>query len=131
LETQLGFTYNSTESGSGQNMINIAGFYAGGNYRLMDDRLSVNGRLAITGNTIKSRELLVRDYSDPATQRDDYYELAPDVVKNKFQTYIIQAGARFNIDDYHALIFDANLTNVSGGGRANDRIVQLRYVFRF
>ncbi|MBD3617522.1 MAG: hypothetical protein HUJ22_13230 [Gracilimonas sp.] len=131
LETRLGFTYNRTESGSGQNKINIAGFYAGGNYSFMDNRLSVNGRLAITGNRIQNRELLIRDFSDPNTQKDDYYELGSDVDKNKFQTYVIQAGARFDIDDYHALIFDANLTNVSGGGRANDRIVQLRYVFRF
>ncbi len=63
--------------------------------------------------------------------QDDYYVLSADKNESKFQTYIIQTGARFEIDDYHALIFDANLTNVSGAGSANDRIVQLRYVFRF
>lgn len=131
LETRIGFTYNSTESGSGQNEINIAGFYVGGNYSLMDGRLSVDGRLAITGNKSSSRPLLITDLSGTESNRDDYYVLSEDVTKNRFQTYVLQTGARFNIDNYHSLIFDANLTNVSGAGRANDRIVQLRYVFRF
>lgn len=131
LETRIGFTYNSTESGSGQNEINIAGFYVGGNYSLMDGRLSVDGRLAITGNKSSSRPLLITDLSGTESNRDDYYVLSDDVTKNRFQTYVLQTGARFNIDNYHSLIFDANLTNVSGAGRANDRIVQLRYVFRF
>jgi len=131
LETMTGFTYNKTESGSGQNEINIAGFYVGGNYSLMEGRLSLDGRLAVTGNKSSSRPLLITDLSGTESNRDDYYVLSNDETENKFQTYVLKTGARFNIDDYHALVFDANLTNVSGSGRANDRIVQLRYVFRF
>ena len=131
LETMAGFTYNKTESGSGQNEINIAGFYVGGNYSLMEGRLSLDGRLAVTGNKSSSRPLLITDLSGTESNRDDYYVLSNDETENKFQTYVLKTGARFNIDDYHALVFDANLTNVSGSGRANDRIVQLRYVFRF
>ena len=131
LETQVGFTYNNTRSGGGQSDINIAGFYVGGNYRLLENRLSVNGRLAITGNNISNRPLLVEDYNDPTTIRDDYYVLGNTVDENNFQTYVLQAGAQFDIDENHGLIFDANLTNVSGRNNANDRIVQLRYVFRF
>lgn len=131
LETQVGFTYNNTKSGSGQSDINIAGFYVGGNYRLLENRLSVNGRLAITGNNISNRPLLIEDYNDPTTPRDDYYVLGNTADENNFQTYVLQAGAQFDIDENHGLIFDANLTNVSGRGNANDRIVQLRYVFRF
>lgn len=135
LETQLGFTYNNTESGSGQNQIDILGFYAGGNYRFMDNRFSVNGRLAFTSNNTLYREILIRD--DPNSTQlnenpsDDYYVLSGQASQNTFQTYVIQAGAQFDIDEHHAVLFDANLTNVSGSGRANDRIVQLRYVFRF
>ncbi|MEX0724207.1 MAG: hypothetical protein WD053_10025 [Gracilimonas sp.] len=131
LETRVGFTYNNTESGSGQNQIRIAGFYVGGNYSLMESRLSLDGRLAITGNRSTFRPLLVTDMSDTETSRDDYYMLSNDESENNFKTYVLQAAARFDIDDNQALIFDANLTNVSGSGRANDRIVQLRYVFRF
>lgn len=131
LETRVGFTYNKTETGSGQNEINIAGFYVGGNYSLMDGRLSLDGRLAVTGNKSSTSPLSITDLSGTESNRDDYYVLSNDVTEDKFQTYVLQTGARFNIDDYHALIFDANLTNVSGAGRANDRIVQLRYVFRF
>ena len=131
LETRIGFTYNKTEYGSGQNQIRIAGFYVGGNYSLMESRLSLDGRLAVTGNQSTFRPLLITDLSDTESSRDDYYMPSNDESENNFKTYVLQAAARFNIDDNQALIFDANLTNVSGSGRANDRIVQLRYVFRF
>ncbi|MFD2530910.1 hypothetical protein [Gracilimonas halophila] len=87
--------------------------------------------LAVTGNKSTSRPLLITDLSGTESNRDDYYVLSNNVTENNFQTYVMQTGARFNIDNYHSLVFDANLTNVSGSGRANDRIVQLRYVFRF
>ncbi|MDR9418122.1 hypothetical protein [Gracilimonas sp.] len=131
LETQVGMNYNSTEAGSGQNEINITGFYVGGNYRLLENALVVNGRVAVTNNSVSSRPLQIMDYDDPDTPRDDYYVLGEVGEEIDYQTYVLQASARYNIDDYHALVFDANFTNVSGGNRANDRIVQLRYVFSF
>ncbi len=101
----------------------------------MDNRFSVNGRLAFTSNNTLYREILIRDDPNSAqlneNPRDDYYVLSGQASENTFQTYVIQAGAQFDIDEHHAVLFDANLTNVSGSGRANDRIVQLRYVFRF
>jgi len=133
LETQFGFTYNNTEAGSGLNKINIFGIYAGGNFRMMEDKLTVNGRLAITQNKTENRTLLIRDNpnSDQLNDNvyDDYFILGDDRNKSTFSTFVIQAGARYNFNEYHALVFDSNLTNVSG--RANDRIVQLRYVFSF
>ncbi len=133
LETQFGFTYNNTEAGSGLNKINIFGMYAGGNFRMMEDKLTVNGRLAITQNKTENRMLLIRDNpnSDELNDNvyDDYFILGDDITKSTFSTFVIQAGARYNFNEYHALVFDSNLTNVSG--RANDRIVQLRYVFSF
>jgi hypothetical protein len=133
LETQFGFTYNNTESGSGLSKINIFGIYAGSNIRLMEDKLTLNGRLAITQNKTESRNLLIRDNpnNDQLNDNvfDDYFTLGEDVTKGTFSTFVIQAGARYNFNEYHALVFDSNLTNVSD--RANDRIVQLRYVFSF
>ncbi len=135
LETQFGITTNSTEAGSGQNDISIFGIYTSGNYRLMEDNLIVNGRLAITKNKTASRMIEIRD--DPNSEmlndnpRDNYFVLSDDVTKNSYSTFVLQAGARYNFNEYHALVFDANLTNVSGQNRANDRIVQLRYVFSF
>lgn len=138
FETQFGFTYNNTESGSGQSKINILGFYGGGEVRLLENKLFLNGRLAFTKNESNSRALKVVD--NPNTDElndnplDNYYELRDDAAGisiNNFNTYVLQSGARYNFDDHHSLVFDANFTNVGGANNANDRIVQLRYVYRF
>lgn len=131
LESRLGLTYNYTTSGSGQNEIRITGLYAGGNYRILEDRLSLNGRLAFTNNKVNSKTLELNENGTAEDPKDDYYEFGSITDSDKFQTYVLQLGARYDFDQYHALLFDANFTNVSGGNRANDRIVQLRYLFRF
>jgi hypothetical protein len=135
IETRFGVTYNNTESGSGLNKIDIFGLYAGGDISMLENKLNLNGRLAITQNKTKNRMLLIRD--NPTNEelndnpRDNYFALSEDVTSNTFSTFVLQVGARYNFNEYHALVFDTNLTNVSGQGRANDRIVQLRYVFNF
>jgi hypothetical protein len=138
FETQFGFTYNNTESGSGQSKINILGFYGGGEVRMLENKLILNGRLAFTKNESTSRALKVVD--NPNTDelndnpQDNYYVLSDDpsgISTNNFNTYVLQSGARYNFDDHHSLVFDANFTNVGGANNANDRIVQLRYVYRF
>lgn len=131
LESRVGLTYNYTTSGSGQNKVRITGLYAGGNYRLLEDKFSVNGRLAFTNNKVDSRSLDINENGTSEDPKDDYYEFSALTDSDRFQTYVIQLGARYDFDQYHALLFDANLTNVSGGNQANDRIVQLRYLFRF
>ncbi len=131
IETQFGLTYNDTKSGSGQNQINIMGYYAGGNIFLFDNRLNINARLAVTQNESTTLGFGINDNGNEDPY-DDYFELdESNVTTNNFQTYVIQAGARFNINDNHALVFDANLTNVSQQNIDNDRIVQLRYVFSY
>lgn len=137
-ETQLGITYNNTESGSGQSDIKILGFYGGGEVRLLENKLFISGRLAITQNESTSRALKVVDSPNwdvlNDNPQDNYYVLSDDpanISTNNFNTFVIQSGARYNFDDQHSLIFDANLTNVGGANRANDRIVQLRYMYRF
>lgn len=131
LESQFGLTYNDTESGNGQSQINILGYYAGGNIYMLDNRLSINARLALTQNETTSRGFGINDNGND-NPYDDYFELDnSNITKNNFQTFVIQAGARFNITDNHALVFDANFTNVSQQNSANDRIMQLRYVFSY
>ena len=131
LESRIGFTYNYTTSGSGQNEIRIAGLYAGGNYRFMENQLSLNGRLAFTNNKVRSRDLEINENGTTEDPKDDYYEFGSVTETNAFQTYVVQLGVRYDFDQYHAVLFDANLTNISGGSQANDRIIQLRYLFRF
>ncbi len=132
LRTQFGMTFNNTETGSGQTDINIFGMYAGGSYFLMDGKLNVNGRLAITSNKSKVRPLVV----EPTVASDDdptndYFILDSTVNESTFGTFVIQAGAQYDINEYHSFIFDANFTNVSGAGNTSDSIVSLRYLFNF
>ncbi|MEX0719430.1 MAG: hypothetical protein WD059_02100 [Balneolaceae bacterium] len=136
MRTQLGVSYNDTESGSGLNQIKILGIYVGGNYFMLDDRLSLSGRFAITTNNASSRMLDVEYVEDIENNevnntQNDYYYLGDETIQPAFSTFALQAGAQYTLNEYHAFIFDANLTNVSGNNRANDRTVQFRYVFRF
>ena len=97
---------------------------------MMDNRLLLNGRLAITNNKTSSRPLEVIDNEDNIT-RNDYYQLGSEVTGPAFNTFVIQTGAQYNLNEFHSILFDANFTNVTGQGYSNDRVVQLRYVFRF
>lgn len=132
LRTQLGLTFNNTETGSGQTDINIFGLYTGINYFMLDGKLNLNGRLATTSNTSKTRSLIV----EPSVENDndpynDYFVLSSQVNESNFNTFVIQAGAQYDLNSYHSFIFDANFTNVSGTGNSNDSIVALRYLFNF
>lgn len=131
LELQFGINYNDTQTGSGQSNIKIVGYYGGGEVSFIDDRLTVDARLALTQNETTTRAIIQNDNTTDDISRDDYYELGDETTARNFKTYVIQAGAQFDINENHALIFNSNLTNVSGQNRANDRIAQLRYVFRF
>jgi hypothetical protein len=132
LRTQLGITINNTETGSGQTDINIFGLYTGASYFLLDGKLNLNGRLAITTNTSKTRALIIEpSIEDDNIPENDYFVLSPEVNKSDFGTFVIQAGAQYDVNKFHSLIFDANFTNVSGTGNSNDSIVALRYLFNF
>lgn len=132
LRTQFGLTFNNTETGSGQTNIHIFGLYTGASYFLLDNKLNLNGRLAITSNTAKTKALIVEPTvgsdDDPT---NDYFILDDAVNKSDFGTFVIQAGAQYDLNQNHSFIFDANFTNVSGAGNSNDSIVALRYLFNF
>lgn len=130
LRTQFGMTLNNTQSGSGQLDINIFGMYAGGSYLFLDGKLSVNGRLAFTSNTSESRILLVQN-GDDDSYLNDYYSLSDETSISEFNTFVFIAGAEYKLAENHSLVFNTNLTNVSGENSLNDRIVQLRYIYNF
>ncbi len=130
LRTQVGLSINQTESGSGQLKIDIFGIYAGGTYFLMDGDLRVNGRLAFTSNISESRSLEIAN-SDDTSLLNDYYILSQTLNKSEFNTYVFLAGAEYRLGTNQSLVFDSNFTSVSGGSGLNDRLVQLRYVYRF
>ncbi len=130
LRTQLGTTINKTQSGNGQLDINIFGLYAGGTYFMLDGKLTLNSRLAITSNRSKTRFLSLAN-SEDTDFFNDYYVLSDERTTSNFGTYVFIAGAEYRLDNNHSFLFDSNFTNVSGASNFNDRVVQLRYIYRF
>ncbi len=130
LRTQLGITANSTQSGNGQLDIDIFGMYFGGSYFMFNGKLALNSRLAFTTNNSKTRTLTVANGED-SDFFNDYYVLSETQNSSTFSTYVFIAGAEYKLDNNHSFIFDSNFTNVSGVNSINDRVVQLRYIFRF
>ena len=132
LNTNFGFTVNNTETISGLNEFNIFGFFVGGTYFLMDGKLRLTGRLAATNNKTTILPLRINT-NGTDTAVDDFFE--PDNPlsqrETEFSTFVLRTGLQYDINQYNALLFDANFTNVSGDNISNDRIVQLRYIFKF
>lgn len=144
LSTQFGLNMNNTKAGSGQLDIDILGVYAGGSYFLFDGKLNFNGRLAFTSNVTRSRQLQFVDQqyldelnagvADPGLDDNflnDFYRLSDTRTRRTFSTYVLIAGAEYRFNQSHSLIFDSNVTNVSGVNTLNDRVMQLRYLYRF
>lgn len=130
LRTQLGVSYNQTESGAGQLNIEILGITAGATFFMFDGALRINGRVAFTSNTSKSRTLEIENSEDESFL-NDYYSLSTTRDLSEFNTYVFLAGAEYELAENHSLVFDSNFTNVSGSNGLNDRLVQLRYIYRF
>lgn len=130
LRTQLGMTVNNTESGNGLLNIDIFGMYAGGTYFMLDGKLSLTSRVAFTSNKSVTRNLEIVNGED-ANFLNDYYELSDMVNTNSFGTYVLLASAEYRLTNKHSFLFDSNFTNVSGTNSINDRVVQLRYTYRF
>lgn len=104
--------------------------YAGGDYFLLDNKLNLNGRLAFTSNETASRPVEIAGDEDDEPL-NDYFILGAGRQQSDFGTYVLQAGARYDFDSNHSLLFESSFTNVSGSAQENDRLVQLRYIYRF
>lgn len=130
LRTQFGMTFNKTQSGNGQLDIDIFGMYAGGSYFMLDGKLTLTSRLAFTNNNSKTRSLSIANGED-ANFFNDYYVLSDEQNASTFGTYVFIAGAEYRLDNNHSFLFDSNFTNVTGVNSINDRVVQLRYIYRF
>ncbi len=130
LRSRIGFSINNTTSGGGQLEISISGFYLGGTYYFMDGDLKLNAQFTYTSNISSSRLLEVVSNNDN-TLRDDYYKLSSKENKLVYNTYVFIAGAEYRVTTNQALIFDSNVTTLSSSSGFNDRVVQLRYVYRF
>lgn len=132
LSTNFGFTVNNTETISGLNKFEIFGFFVGGTYFMMDGKLRLTGRLASTSNKTTTLPLRIND-NNTDTAIDDFFEPDNPLTEREtdFSTFVLRTGVQYDINQYHALLFDANFTNVSGDNISNDRIVQLRYIFKF
>ena len=151
LNTNFGFSYNTTESLSGLSDIEIWGGNIGATVFLLDNKLQVNGNAAVTRNISTSTPLTVIDPFDPAYNLNTYNMVQPpetegylnDVyVPNTSEkstrrslSYIFRGSAQYNLNQYHSFAVDANFNNVVSTGSSvnipNDRILQARYIFRF
>jgi hypothetical protein len=130
LRTQLGVSINQTKSGSGQLKIDIFGIYTGATYFLFNGALKINGRVAYTSNVSDSRKLEIVTEGDDSL-RNDYYILSPTKETSAFNTYVLLAGLQYRMTKNQSINFDSNFTSVSGGNGLNDRLIQLRYIYRF
>ena len=130
LRTQLGVSINQTKSGSGQLKIDILGIYTGATYFLLNGALKINGRVAYTSNVSDSRRLEIVTEGDDSL-RNDYYILSPIKETSSFNTYVLLAGLEYRMTKNQSINFDSNFTSVSGGNGLNDRLIQLKYLYRF
>ncbi|MEX1011038.1 MAG: hypothetical protein WDZ29_03160 [Balneolaceae bacterium] len=135
---RLGYIINRSESGGGLSDVKIHGFDLGAETFLMENKLTLNGELAFTRNRFSSLSLVVNDNNNPDFTGDNYYVPADESERSRRHTnaFIIRVNAQYDFTTNHALLASANLTNVSDplgnlGAMPNDRILHLRYIFRF
>lgn len=134
LRTELALSYNSSVAQRGLNEISIYGVNTGATYLLLDNKLTLRADLAITFNDVSTTPLEIAN-ADNGNLFDDYFRPNASARTNEnTNTYIFRGNARYNITNNHALILDANFTNVvllGAGTLPNDRLLQARYVFTF
>ena len=136
LKTSLNFTYNNSTGADDLSKVEIVGMNVGANYFFFDEKMTVFADLAFSNNSIKSTSLTPFDNGTTDNLLDDYY--VPDLTTSNSTeqtSYIMRGGASYNFNKFHSLLFDASFTNVSvrtaGVNIPNDRVIQLRYVYRF
>lgn len=135
LQTTFGFNVNNTETAGGLTDIRIIGVRLGGSLFLLDDKLNVNASLAFTKNRSESTALEVSDNNSQQESNDDYYVPGSTTVSES-NSYIINAGGRYNLSSRHSFVVTirySNVRNVLVGTRGipNDHLMQARYIFNF
>ena len=136
LDTRFGFNINNTETGNGLTDINIVGVNVGGSMYFMEDKLNINAALAFTQNTTENTSIDIDENGTPNDSSDDtYMKAVSGPSKSKNNSFIISAGAQYDLNENHAFLATLRFTNVSsptvGLQTPNDRILQVRYIFSF
>jgi len=138
LRTRIGYNINTSESMGGLSDVKISGINAGVEALLFENRLSLNTDLIYTRNRFSSLSLDVSDNDNPESFSDNYYVPGDESERDRRHTnsFIIRLSAQYDITRNHGLMATVNYTNNRDplGNLAsmhNDRILQLRYLFRF
>lgn len=138
MQARLGYNITNSESVGGLSDVRINGVNFGLETFLLENRLSVNTDLIYTQNRFSSLPLEVSDNNNPDSTSDNYYTPADDTERSRRHTnsFIVRLGAQYDFTINHGLIATVNYTNNKDplgnlATLANDRILQLRYLFRF
>ncbi len=136
LQTNLSFNINNTVTASGLNDIQIVGASVGGEAFLLDDKLTVDLSLAFTKNYSESKSLTTNTNGTPQLTFDDYYKSGDSSSVSESNSYIVGAGARYNLNQRHSFVLDfrySNVQNTLSTSRTfpNDHLLRARYIFNF
>lgn len=137
LQTNFGFNINNTQTASGLTDIQILGVNVGGSMFFFDDKLSVDMSLAFTQNRSETTTLITDTNGTPQQATDDFYKPGGNnnTSISKSNSYIINTGARYNLNNQHSFVADFRYSNVrntlSSVPIPNDHLMQVRYIFNF
>ena len=138
FQTRVGWNASFTESTGGLTDIDIYAIDLGADLFLLENRLSFNSDVSFARNTFTSARLIVDDNNNPASFFDNRFVAAVDEDPDRRSTnaYIFRVRATYNLSASHSLIASANYSSIknrltSTENFPDDRILQLRYIFRF
>lgn len=136
--TRIGWNASFTESSGGLTDIDIYAIDLGGDLFLLDNKMSINADVSFARNTFTSTQLVVDDNNTPDNFFDNRFVAADDQdpARRSTNAYIFRIGTGYDITPSHSIIASANYTSVDNRlstpeNFSDDRILQLRYIFRF
>lgn len=139
FSTRMGWNSSIFESASGFNEAKIHAFSIGGDLYLMDNSLVLNGDLSFARNSFSNTPLVIDDNGTPQTFFDNRF--VPGSPQSGFQrssnTRSVRLSATYDFYSNHELEAFLNYTNLKnrlttvGSSFVNDRILQVRYRYRF
>ncbi len=138
FRTRIGWNSTILESSGGQNEAKIHAVTAGGDWFLLDNNLILNGDLSIASNLFRNRNLIINDNNTPEIFFDNTYEADTQnpAVERSTRVYSLRISAAYDFLNDHTVEAFLNITNLqnrldNGVYLPNDRILQMRYRFRF